>query len=345
MKRATQMEVAKLAGVSQATVSHVLTGASNPRKRVSEAARRRVLDAMETLGYVGNPMAQGLASGRSRILGVFTYESVFPRDGSNFYHPFLVGMEAQAEESGLDLLMFTSAPLDGGRRRLADAGWNRLAIADGCILIGRHTDRNEVAWLLERNYPFVFVGRRSPMGEREVPFVGADYITATADLTRRMLEAGHTRIAFVGDLSGTTSALDRISGYRDTVQAAGLRPILFDHGAFSPEETIQILRDHRATAVLFGSQTDPAVIADAAIDAGVSIPEDLSVGLLGDPDGWSFEAEHWSRFTIPRAAMGAEAVRILRAIIDDEETERTKLMPCEQVEGATITAPKASKND
>ena len=282
MKRATQFDVAKLAGVSQATVSHVLNGASSPRKRVSDGARRRVLDAMESVGYVANPMAQGLAGGRSRILGVFTYESVFPRDRSNFYHPFLVGMEAQAETTGVDLLLFTSAPHDGGRRRLADDGWNRIAVADGCILIGRLTDRNEVAWLLERRYPFVFIGRRDHIADQEVPFVGADYVTATAELTRRMLELGHRRIAFVGDLSGAVSALDRVNGYRQAMQDADLRPLMFDAGAFSPDETVQILVDHKATGALFGAQTDTDAIMAAAERAGVSGYPIVAAGLTAE---------------------------------------------------------------
>lgn len=339
MRRVTQVEVARLAGVSQATVSHVLNGSTSKRNRVSEEARQRVLDAIEAVGYVVNPMAKNLASGRNRILGVFTYEPVFPRDGSNFYHPFLVGMEAEAEERGLDLLLFTSAPHDGGRRRLADAGWNRLAVADGCILIGRFTDRNELAWLLERRYPFVVIGRRPAVGDQPVPFVGADYVEATANLTRRMLEVGHTRIAFVGDLSGATSALDRVNGYRAVMKEAGIRPLLFDSGAFSADETVEILDDHRATAALFGAQADLRGIVDAALRRGKSVPEDLSVALLGEPETGRPD-EHWSRFSIPRAAMGGAAVRMLQAVLADENPEQTELMPCELIDGSTIVAPR-----
>lgn len=339
MKRATQIEVAKLAGVSQATVSHVLNGSSNPRNRVSEQARRRVLDAIEAVGYVVNPMAQNRAAGRNRILGVFTYESVFPRDGGNFYHPFLVGMEAEAEERGLDLLLFTSAPHDGGRRRLADAGWNRLAVADGCILIGRLTDRNEVAWLLERKYPFVMVGRRDAVGDQQVPFVGADYVEATEQVTRRMLDAGHERIAFLGDLSGATSAVDRVDGYRAVMGEVGIRPMLFDAGAFSPEESVEIIADHRGTAVLLGPQVDAPAFAEAARVRGLDIPGDLSVALLGEPE-LGMPDGAWSGFSIPRAEMGAAAVRLLQRMLDDEGSALTELMPCTQVDGTTIAPPR-----
>lgn len=337
MKRATQVEVAKLAGVSQATVSHVLSGSSSPRSRVSEEARRRVLDAIEAVGYAVNPMARNLAAGRNRILGVFTYESVFPRDGSNFYHPFLVGMEKEAESLGLDLLLFTSAPTDGGRRRLADAGWNRLAVADGCILIGRATDRNELSWLLERRYPFVFVGRRDALGDQPVPFVGADYVQATAALTKRMLAAGHQRVAFLGDLSGVPSALDRVNGYREVVKAAGQRPLLFDAGAFSPDEAVDILLDHRATGVLVGPQVDVEGIERAVMQRSLRIPDDLSVAVLGDPAEGTID-ERWSRFSIPRAEMGAASVRMLQAIVAGEHPEPTELMACSIIDGATIAS-------
>lgn len=355
--RATQAEVARLAGVSQATVSHVINGSSNPRNRVSDAVRRRVLDAMESVGYVANPLARGLAGGQNRLVGVFTYEPVFPRDGSDFYHPFLQGIEAQAEASGLDLLLFTSAPSDHGRRRLSDAGWNRIALADGCILIGRLTDRNEVAWLLERRYPFVFLGRRETVANQEVPFVGADYVAATADLTRRMLAVGHRRIAFVGDLGGAISAGDRVAGYRQAMLDAGQRPLLFDSGAFSADETVQIIRDHRATAALFGGQVDAAAIEAAAGRAGMAIPTDLSVARMGDPERYAPDgtpldpdptagraALDWSRFTIPRAEMGEAAVRMLAQLLEPATPDpRPELLGCTQVPGRTIDPPRADR--
>src|SRR5918993_1148378 len=113
-RRITQRRIAELAGVSQATVSLVLNDKADP------AARR--------LAGVGN-----------KILGVFTYEPAFPTASQDFYAPLLSGIEQAAEELGCDLLLFTSAPVVNGTRRLFHEH-NRLRLADGCLLLGVEMD-------------------------------------------------------------------------------------------------------------------------------------------------------------------------------------------------------------
>ncbi|OYN92792.1 LacI family DNA-binding transcriptional regulator [Parenemella sanctibonifatiensis] len=334
-RRPTQADVAKLAGVSQATVSLVLNGPSNARARVGEESRRRVLDAMRETGYAANPMAQGLARGRNRIVGVFTYESVFPSDGSNFYHPFLVGMEAAAFDVGVDLLLFTSAPVTEGRRRLTDAGWNRLEVADGCVLIGRHGNDRELHELRERNYPVVYLGRRDGDEDGTAPYVGADYATATEEITRQLMELGHRRIAFLGDLSTAPSARDRVAGYRRALESEGRHPILLAGDAFSPDEAAEVIADHRATAVLVGTDVDPVLLRDAADQRQLG----LSYALLGEPEGRPWP-EGFSGFRIPRGEMGARALRLLAATIDGDDTvDPAQLLPCQIDQGHTLTAP------
>ncbi|MGA4506985.1 LacI family DNA-binding transcriptional regulator [Propionibacteriaceae bacterium G1746] len=342
-RRPTQADVARMAGVSQATVSLVLNGPSNARARVGEQSRRRVLDAIRETGYVANPLAQGLARGRNRIVGVFTYESVFPSDGSNFYHPFLVGMEAEAVDVGVDLLLFTSAPVAAGKRRLTDSGWNRLDIADGCILIGRVGNDRELHELRERRYPVVYIGRRDPSDvDGHVPYVGADYAAATAEITRRMLQLGHRRIVFLGDLSAVPSARDRVLGYRRAMDEARHRPILLDGGAFTPAEAVQVIRDHGATAALLGPNVDVVAVRAAAITAGVQVPADLSLALLGEPENEPYP-EGFAGFRIPRVEMGARALRLLASVIEgDDALDPAQLLACRVEVGHTLTsAPSA----
>src|SRR5690606_5785524 len=102
-KRPTQQDVARLAGVSRGTVSMVINGMTGGRIPISEETRRKVLDAMEQLGYAPNPAAQILAGGRNRLIGVFTYEPFFPYEQDNFYYPFLLGIERQASYEGYNL--------------------------------------------------------------------------------------------------------------------------------------------------------------------------------------------------------------------------------------------------
>ncbi len=192
-RRVTQADVAAMARVSQSTVSFVLNGNAPSGVRISEETRHRVLDAIRITGYSANPIAQRLAGGRNQILGVFTYETTFPRGGQGFYGAFLNGIEHAAEKLGVDMLLFTSARVVAGQRRLARDGWQRLGIADGCLLLGQQEDRGELQHLLDTNYPFVFIGKRVSEG-RTLPYVGADYVSATERQVERLVGLGHRRI-------------------------------------------------------------------------------------------------------------------------------------------------------
>ncbi|MEU6074206.1 LacI family DNA-binding transcriptional regulator [Micromonospora sp. NPDC047074] len=339
--RATQADVARLAGVSQATVSLILNGGDTGRRRVGEQTRQRVLDAMRMTGYVANPAAQRLAGGRTRIIGVFTYEPVFPRDSRDFYHPFLIGVEAQAEELGCDLLFFTSTPSSSGRRLLVD-GSRRLGVADGCVLLGRHDDKRDLADLLGRDYPFAFIGRReSDAGT--VPYVAADYATATREVVERLFALGHERVGFLGDLRQDEPSADRASGYHQAVRAARRRPVVLDGTGLSGGEALDLLGDNGLTAAVVWPSGLAPEIRSAALARGMSVPGDLSLAQLGDAEDGLPDAVDWTGFRIPRERMGAGAVQLLVAQLDSPTAlgadALRRSLPCTVVPGRTAGAP------
>jgi DNA-binding LacI/PurR family transcriptional regulator len=89
--------VAKLANVSPAVVSMVVNQRKDSTIRTRPETVERVWAAVQELGYVTNPVARSLARGQNRILGVVTYEALFPLYQQSFYHPFLIGIEEEAE--------------------------------------------------------------------------------------------------------------------------------------------------------------------------------------------------------------------------------------------------------
>ena len=93
--RLTQRDIARLAGVSQATVSLVLNDAKAAEGRIPEETRERVQKAIKETGYVADPIARRMAKGLNRILGVFTYEPAFPSAQADFFLPFLLGKHLQ----------------------------------------------------------------------------------------------------------------------------------------------------------------------------------------------------------------------------------------------------------
>ncbi|TDC54600.1 LacI family transcriptional regulator [Jiangella ureilytica] len=345
-RRPTQVDIAKRVGVSQGTVSLVISGGA-ASDQVAEKTRRAVLQAAAELGYTVNAAARRLKGGRTRMLGLYTFEPVFPVDQRDFYFPFLLGVEEATARYGYDLLLFSSATA-GGTRRIYAGGVNRLKVADGCVLLGRHLHRDDLAELVHEDFPFVFIGRREVPGE-ELSYVAADYVGATRDMVRGLTERGHRRLAYLKLSGDQEPTRDREAGFRLGLDDAGIPAgacvvhSVDDPGAITGE----LLRGWLSagvTALLVEPSEDDSTIAAverAAAEAGARIPEDCSVVLLGDPP-LGEGARDWTRFSLPREEMGREAVRLLLDLLDNDDGEARQLnVACMPILGDSIAEPPA----
>lgn len=329
-RRPRQADIAKIAGVSQTTVSLVLNNKEAKGVRIPEATRRQVQEVARTLGYVANPLARGLASGRSGLIGLYTFEAMFPIDHHDFYHPFLVGIESAAEGFGYDMVMFTSATGQDGRAIYRD-GVNRLQLADGCILLGQEMDREAIVRLRDDGYRFVLVGRRDIPGDG-VTYVTADYDVATQNLVEHLAGLGHRRVAYLPAEAPSEPAADRDTGFWTAHDANSLDsrdlvlPVSKEAGP-SAEQLEELLR---AGATCFVSHE--SVVALRVIDMltarGLQVPGDVSVAALNDPPD-AVDGPALTCFRIPRRQMGAESVRLLVE----------QILATDQAEPAAITLP------
>ncbi|GAA2524956.1 LacI family DNA-binding transcriptional regulator [Winogradskya humida] len=334
-RRVTQQDIARMTGVSQATVSLVLNERDDAAVRIAPETRERVLQAIRRTGYVADPIARRLAARHNRFLGVFTYEPVFPAGQGDFYHPFLVGIEECAERIGCDLLLFTSAPVVDGRRRIFHRD-NRLRLADGCILLGQWLDPQELARLLAEGEPFVSVGRRDDAGG-PVPYVGADYPAATAAQVRRAYELGHRTIGYLGEGAGPESHADRMLGFTTAVAETRIKGV---HVTGTPGALDELMA-HGCTCVLVEEFADGVALAEEARTRALRVPEDLSLIALGDPTRPASTDLDITGFRIPRREMGWQAVEVLTAVIEGTGGPVQRLLPCEPVAGATLAVPHA----
>ncbi|HEX6685251.1 MAG TPA: LacI family DNA-binding transcriptional regulator [Candidatus Limnocylindrales bacterium] len=320
--RITQREVARLAGVSQTTVSLVLNNRIEAAARIPAETRDRVLQIIRETGYVADPLARSLLRRHNQILGVFTYEPVFPKGSADFYHPFLVGIEACAEGLGCDLLLFTSAPVTDGTRRIFHAN-NRLRLADGCVLLGREIPADELERLVAEGHPFVSVGRRDPGASGPVPYVGADYATAAAELTRSVVAHGHRRVAYVGWGGPVESSADRYRGYRSVMPDG---PHLTMGGGLPA--VLDALAASGVTAVVCEDPDDAVTLIEAGLD--------LSLVALGEATRHEITG-----LRIPRREMGFQAVEVLVDILHGPDGgDHQRLLPCEPVQGNTLKGSK-----
>ncbi|MFI0451560.1 LacI family DNA-binding transcriptional regulator [Actinomadura sp. 6N118] len=333
-RRLTQQDIARMAGVSQTTVSMVLNNRTDTEVRISPETRERVLRVIRETGYIADPAARRLAERRNRIIGVFTYEAVFPSASADFYHPFLLGIEERAEDAGCDLLLFTSAKAASGERRRIFNADSRVRLADGCVLLGRTVDRDDLARLLAEGFPFISIGRRDDAGG-PVPYVGVDYPPAVRALVERVKALGHTRLAYVGAGEGGESRTDRMRGFRE---AAGPRALHLPVGEGGHARILDELSAAGVTAVFVEEPADGTALTEAAKARGLSIPDDLSILVLGTPD----RRPGFTGFSIPRREIGWRAVELLTDVLERGGTPQ-ELLPCEPVEGTTLAAPRNRK--
>ncbi|MFG2058409.1 LacI family DNA-binding transcriptional regulator [Micromonospora sp. NPDC048930] len=336
-RRVTQRDIARMAGVSQATVSLVLNNRTDAEVRIAPETRDRVLRVIAETGYAADPVARRLASRFNRIIGVFTYEPAFPSGSRDFFHPFLLGIEEYAERVGCDLLLFTSAPVVDGRRRIFHQD-NRLRLADGCILLGREIDGAELHRLNRDGFPYVAVGRRDDAGG-PVPYVGADYAAAVARLVELALRRGHRRLTYVGMGMTAESSEDRRRGFlAAATTAASARQVSAVAG--EADACLDDLLADGTTAAFVEDFATAVALESAARRRGLTVPGDLSIVTLGDPTSPVPTDSAFTGFRIPREEMGRQAVEVLTGVIDGSGAGlQQRLLPCELVEGDTLGTP------
>ncbi|GAA3093073.1 LacI family DNA-binding transcriptional regulator [Kribbella aluminosa] len=331
-----QQDIARMAGVSQTMVSLVLNGRA-ASAGVTEETQKRVRDIIEELGYVPNVAARSLRGGRNGILGVHTFEPVFPVVLGDYYHDFLVGIEEQAIRMGQDLLLFASTQSEDGTRSIYGRGTNRLVLADGSVMLGMRTNDEELTRLAGEGYPFVFIGKRDVAGVA-FPYVTADYEGATAGAVQLLHDHGHRRLGYLGLIHRIVPLDLRLRGFEHgmaSLGADGTTPWLLDPTRLTSEWVADRLAEG-ITAFLVESidLVDPFVAAVAGL--GLEVPSDLSVVLL-DVAPKDSVANGWSRIGLPRREQGRRSVTLLLQLLDGEiSADHSETVECEPPSLASV---------
>ena len=326
--RISQSDIARIAGVTQPAVSLILGGKA---VTIPETTRERVLGIARDLGYRADPVARRLATGRSQILGVFTYERIFSPAQRSLYHPFLIGVEEAAEETGHDLLLLTSAATPGSARSIHAGGEHKLRLVDAAVLLGRDEIPAELEELTAEGYPFVFIGRRFLPDGREVPNVAPDYTRSTRDLAARLASAGHHQVGYVGTNPELPATAARLAGLRSgelLVVPYFLKVTEVDEPLIAGIDALGI------SAVVAENVVYAAALRAAAREHGLSVPDDLSLLVAGVSEDDEAGAQ-WSGYRIPSREVGRLAVQeVLRQL--DGSPPRTRLVDCPTQAGTTL---------
>lgn len=339
---ARQADVARLAGVSQSAVSLVVRGDS-AGARIPEETRQRILAAIAQLGYVPNPVARNLRGKRTQLLGVHTFEPLFPSAHESFYFEFLLGIEERAEETKHDLVLFSSTGDGAGGRRIYRDEVNRLTIADGSVLLGVSPDKAELARLWRDGYPFVHIGRREVPGA-DFPCIVPDYRRAAFEFVEHLHAMRHRELVYLREDLDLEPYVDRRAGYREAVSTFRITdtsPGFVSDEPGLPEAALAGLVDGKATGAVVESQRLAETLARALAERGLRIPQDVSVVVLEDT---SHSDVRWNDLRIPRKEIGRIAVDRLIEMVQDLEAPRSSvLVPCIVEPGATVSGPRSTR--
>lgn len=270
---ATIHDVARRAGVGVGTVSRVI----NDSPLVSDATRAKVEAVIEELNFRPSTLGRALSLGKATTLGIvapfLTHPSVVER---------LRGISSVIQGSDLDMVLYdieTVAQRDEVMGTLARRGHTA-----GMLLVSLPPTDADLALLQRGGIPAVVIDGRSD----DVPHLYIDNVTGGRIATQHLLDLGHRRIGFVGDLYasdfGFTSSVDRSAGYRKALSDAGIDPDpdLIRLGPHGKESAAQLARellevDDRPTAVVAASDLQALGVIEELRSHGLSVPEDMSV--------------------------------------------------------------------
>ncbi|MCA9859918.1 MAG: LacI family DNA-binding transcriptional regulator [Thermomicrobiales bacterium] len=274
----TLEQVAALAGVSRSTVSRVVNG--DPR--VSDAARERVEQVIREHHYVPNALARGLASRRTRIIGLLVARSVGVVLTDPFFADVIQGAVSVGNDAGysVTILMETGDSAD-----IADRIYQRFIRSrhvDGVVIVSSAVEEPILDRLIEDQFPFVLIGRHP---NKVVDFVDVDNRAAARDGVAHLLEHGYRRIGIINGPPDLIVAVDRYTGYERALQEAGYRP----DPSLSVNSDFTRSGGYRAMTQMLAENANPPDamfvtgdvmalgVLQALHDQGIRVPEDIAV--------------------------------------------------------------------
>ena len=298
-------EVAEHAGVSVTTVSHVV----NNTRTVNPDTRSRVEETMRVLGYQPNVVARNLRRGKTHTIGI-----ILPDSANPYFAEVVRGIEDTSFSQGYSVILCNS---DNDLEK--ECFYSNVLLekqVDGIIFVAAGLSGENIHHLQDRGIPLVLVDRRVP--EVEADYVLTDNQGGGRLATRHLIDRGHRAIACIAGPEGVKLSSDRIAGYRQALEDAGIaiQPQLILEGDF------QYQSGYHAAQGLFGNRSAPTAIFACndlmaigvnrfAHEKGLRIPEQLSIVGFDDIRLAAYTHPPLTTIRQPKHTMGSSAAKLL----------------------------------
>ncbi|MDX3233330.1 LacI family DNA-binding transcriptional regulator [Streptomyces sp. ME19-01-6] len=303
------MDVARVAGVSQKTVSRVVNG----EPHVSADVRDRVLSAIRELDYRPNNAARALLMGRYRRIGVVTL-------GTALYGPstLLIALERAMQRAGYSFVL--ASTLEGQGGGIAAAVESLLEQGVDGIVLSEPID-DGVPPRIGADIPVVSVGEGMEPAKGPSAVVRADGVAAARMATEHLLGLGHRTVWHIPGPQDWWAARDRARGWREALAAAGApEPPLLPDGDWTPaagHAAGRKLAGNREITAVFAANDDMAIGALRAFaEAGLSVPGEVSVVGYDDIPAAAYLSPPLTTVRQDFAAVATRAVAVLIAMIE-----------------------------
>lgn len=331
---ATIHDVAQDAGVSPTTVSRYL----NHRIELPPATSARIDAAIARLDYRPNLLAKRLSTGKTEAVGLVTPEIREP-----FFAELASAFEDEADRHGYTV--FISSTRSDRKREIASLERLHDRHIDGLVLMTNTPDDGTLARLIGKRKNVVIL-------DEDIPGVTAPRLfvenTAGARLaTRHLIEAGHSRIAYLGGPHGLFSVVERHEGFQQAMAEAGLpvRPDYVALGGFDPElaraTTLKFLALPEPPTAIFASSDYLAIGAVMGLrDAGVSVPDDVSLIGFDDMPFGAMLTPPLTAIRQPVEQIGRQGFQLLLQLLNGKTPPPLTRLPVELIRRQSVGAPR-----
>jgi LacI family transcriptional regulator len=319
---ATMEDVARVAGVSTTTVSHVLNGT----RPVSDQTAARVMAAIDQTGYSQNTIARALARARTQSLGLAISGLANPyftdliaaveRAASRARHTLLLGDTHDDPEHELEIV-----------RALVERRVDGLLIAPSAGAAD-----HALRYLASQSLPVVLLDR---FVDASLDQIGSENVEPTAQLVDHLASCGHRRIGMVVGSPQLSTTLERLAGYQLGLERNGLpfEPALVESGESRRDAAVSATcrlldLDEPPRALISGNNAMTIGVMEALKERGLRVPQDIALVAFDDFDWAEFFSPRLTVIAQPTAELGERAVGLLLSRLEDPTIEpRTIRLP------------------
>lgn len=324
----TIKDVAKMAEVSISTVSRVI----NDSKPVSPEARRRVLDAIEELGYRPNEIARSLVTKKTNVMGIIVDDI-----GSSYVAQIIRGVEEVGRMYNYDLLLLSSYGGKDSELRFAQLLMQKQVA--GIIIVSEILNIETLEYLNKTKIPFVYLNKYYNV--LESPTVAIDNYDASEKVMKYLIDGGHKKIAYVTQKKDIDITIEKqkIDAYKKWMSSIKEIPIILSvdghnisTGYNLGNQVKNLIKKDQVTALYCCEDEIALGVINYLYDHHIKVPEDISIIGYGDTSLASVYRPALTTIKEPYYDIGAVSIRkILKQLQGEELESQTIVLPVQLI--------------